>query len=107
MGTYSSNKGPKCGEHPSVYQRISAYYDWILDNTKDATYCKNQAWDDIGEDTETTSISTESYESTTVVETTLEDHELQSIANCNFEPYYSYKNRFLYFYIIYNHYFYL
>ena len=33
-----------CGKGPSHYQRVTAYYDWILDRTNDATYCKNPFW---------------------------------------------------------------
>ena len=50
IGTHTRNvQQPQyiCGQGPTVYERITAYYDWIIDNTKDATYCKNPFWNTI------------------------------------------------------------
>ena len=110
-----------CGEHPVAYERVSAHYDWILKHTKDATYCKNQAWDGIIEDplntNGITSLSTiksikntinsienttKSIKNTKFAETTLADDNSHSSAHNNYESYFTSKNLFLYFFITYN-----
>ena len=41
----SGSRGEKdCGKGPTGFERITEQYDWILNNTEDATYCNNPFW---------------------------------------------------------------
>ena len=38
-------KNENCEKGPAIYQKVAGIYDWILDHTKDATYCYNPSWE--------------------------------------------------------------
>ena len=92
VGTNTRNlvkSGQVCGKGPTVYERITAYYDWILDNTKDATYCSNPSWD-IKISKEIKSSTTESSEKFVPAEekehklTIKNEKDFKNLANINY-----------------------
>ena len=42
---YRTSKDPKVCKGTNVHAKISTFYEWIIDNTKDATYCKHPYWE--------------------------------------------------------------
>ena len=61
----------------TLYTRVSAYYNWILNMTKNATYCQNPFWSKTDEEktTETTILTTTQL-STTVSTSAQEEESL-------------------------------
>ena len=57
-----------------MYERITAHYHWILDNTEDATYCNSPFWYKIKKQNNTT-------ESTTKVVQTEQTEKIEPINN--------------------------
>ena len=72
-----------------MYERTTAYYNWILDNTKDATYCNNPSW--IKEEISTTELITKTIPSEPSNKPIEEEKHVttelnqESIANINFK----------------------
>ena len=77
-----------------MYERTTAYYNWILDNTKDATYCNNPFWYTIKKESTTEIVPSEPSNNQTEnenLDTTEKDRLVtteqnqESIANKNFK----------------------
>ena len=69
----------------TIFIRVSAFYNWILDNTADATYCQNPFWSRTKEEekTERTLLITEKTSTTeyqNTEEEKFEDHPFSSKA---------------------------
>ena len=97
-----------CGEYPTVYERIAAHYDWILDHTEDATYCKNKAWENIiegpsstNENSITNSIENTNFDSTTLGDEEQPEFSLNKSVNIFYDFSFNSDIHLLFFFIIY------
>ena len=45
MGIISFTGAEKCSSvFPTVFTKVSHFYEWIIEKTSDATYCQNPFW---------------------------------------------------------------
>ena len=72
----------------TIFIRVSAFYNWILKKTRDATYCQNPFWFKTKEKetTHTTILTTEETSTTTKVHSTAEEKQEENNGTQDLPP---------------------